>query len=169
MQFGDDTYHGAVSCALAQHHVALPRDLSKGAIDLLQLLVVRYLPVDVPLCVPPRNDHRAHVPVVNVIEVELLLEQADVLVHPYVLAEGRGVDGDVLLPDGLDEPHAVKALLEAAHEGEGGGGLADVLLGGGDEDGTGLFPRRREWAGADEQADWRGGASASGDGDRAGG
>jgi hypothetical protein len=84
--------------------------------------------------VPPGDNHRAHVPVIYVIQMELLLQQANILIHAYLLLERRGVDLDVLLSDGLDESHLREPLLQAAHEGEGRRRFAHVLFGRGDED-----------------------------------
>jgi len=74
--------------------------------------------------------------VVDMVQMKFFLEQTNILIDSNVLAEGRGVDGDVLLAYRFDEAHFGETLLEAAHQGEGGCGLADVLFGRRDEDGT---------------------------------
>jgi hypothetical protein len=65
-----------------------------------------------------------------VIETKVLSNQYAVLVDADLLAALGAGDGNVLLPDGLEESHPVEALLEARHDGEAGGGLPDVLPGG---------------------------------------
>jgi len=54
-------------------------------------------------------------PIIDVIQMELLLQQTYVLVDAYVLVEGGGVDGDVLLAHGFDEAYFWEAFLEAGH------------------------------------------------------
>jgi len=73
-------------------------------------------------------------PVVNVIEMELLFQQAYVLVDLNVSPQRFRKDINVLLADRFDESHFGKTLLEAGHEGKGGSGLSDMLFCGGDED-----------------------------------
>lgn len=73
-------------------------------------------------------------PVVNVIEMELLFQQAYVLVDLNVSPQRFRKDINVLLANRFDESHFGKTLLEAGHEGKGGGGFSDMLFCGGDED-----------------------------------
>jgi len=67
------------------------------------------------------------------VQMESLSDQAHVLVDPQNLAGRTAPDLDVLLADGLDEADPGEALLQAGDDGQRRAGLADVLLGGGDE------------------------------------
>lgn len=82
-------------------------------------------------------------PIVDVIQMELFLEQTNVFIDLNVGVESLGTNRHVLLSNGLDEAHLGETFLEAGHEGEGGGRFSDVLFCGGDEDGSWAFGCRR--------------------------
>ncbi len=87
-------------------------------------------------------------PVIDVIQLELLLQETYILIHAYILPERGGVDLDVLLSDGLDEAHLRISFLQSAHQSEGRCRFPDVLFGRGDEDRPwsiiAVIARRRE-------------------------
>ena len=67
------------------------------------------------------------------VEVESLPNQTHILVYANGLTRVR-FHLHVLLADGFDEAHLIKAFLQARYNGQRGGSFANVLFGSGDED-----------------------------------
>lgn len=118
---------------LRHNHIAGLTDMFKGRLDIGNLLLISNFAVDELFRISSRNNHRTHVIVIQMMEVESFSNQAHIFVHANGFA-GIGLDLDVLLADGFDESYLIKALLKTRHDGERCGSFTDVLFGGSDED-----------------------------------
>mmetsp|Transcript_2531 Transcript_2531/g.5842 ORF Transcript_2531/g.5842 Transcript_2531/m.5842 type:complete len:200 (+) Transcript_2531:471-1070(+) len=131
----DDAAHAAVSSTLGNHHITRVTHMLKRSLNVSNLLLVGNLAIDELLRIPPRDDDGGHVFVIQMIKLEVLSHQYNILVDACGLAR-RGPDLDVLLSNRFDKSDTFEAFFQPRHDGERRAGLADVLLGGSDEDGT---------------------------------
>mmetsp|Transcript_23449 Transcript_23449/g.65096 ORF Transcript_23449/g.65096 Transcript_23449/m.65096 type:complete len:232 (+) Transcript_23449:1764-2459(+) len=85
-------------------------------LDFFLLLHCGYVSIDKFSGVSARNDNRTHVFVVNVIEVEMLLDQNNVLVHSdrtlLTIVVGLRINLHVLLTNRLYESHFIESFLQ---------------------------------------------------------
>mmetsp|Transcript_12636 Transcript_12636/g.27786 ORF Transcript_12636/g.27786 Transcript_12636/m.27786 type:complete len:257 (+) Transcript_12636:388-1158(+) len=105
-----------VPCTLQKDNVAIFGHMQHGILNPVELIGRRYFSIHKLFGVPLRNNNRRHVLVIQMVQMEMFLYQANVLVHANCCILALRMHRDVLLSDGFDESNLVKSLLQSTHE-----------------------------------------------------